>query len=387
MEQLTFSQLEQFLKESTDGSKDGSKVSVYLPMEKAGAQTRQNPIRWGNAVQEVEKILNSEKDFNVDLKSYLKEAKSLEGDHDFWQNQQQGFGFLFGENSGYYVPLHHTPLEQVQVSSCYQVLPLLKEYQQRFQVHLLVLSQGSIRLFQVSIDQITELDLGETPRSIQEALALHVHEKNLQHHNLTSAGGEGRAATHGYADWIDDKQKETAFFMYEVRRGVEDILSKREKIPLVIAGVKEMIDLYQEVSKREDVLEVPGNKDQATPSELHTFVKEDIFPSIFSSQLEEVLQEYAKYAQTPRSSDSLPEIARAALEGRIQHLFVATDQPLWGKYVAETDEVQEEKQATPENCDMYSWVAEQAFLSNAQVWVVDPERVQLETPVAALFRW
>jgi len=64
-------------------------VSLYLPMERLGGETRQNPVRFKNLIREAEKRLDEMGLRSTESVNLLKPAMELDN-IGFWENQNQG---------------------------------------------------------------------------------------------------------------------------------------------------------------------------------------------------------------------------------------------------------------------------------------------------------
>ena len=100
-------------------------ISIYAPMERLGAETQQNPIRFKNLVrQAVEKLLvvgvNEQ-----DAKELLQPIYELDND-DFWQHQSDGLAIFLSPNQFRYYCLPIAFPELAVVGDHFHLKPLLQ---------------------------------------------------------------------------------------------------------------------------------------------------------------------------------------------------------------------------------------------------------------------
>lgn len=92
----------------------GVVVTLLLPMENKGVETRKNPIVFKNAVKKAEGMLNDEQRDSGEIGKVLKQLKELENERsEFWQTQQNGLAMVVyesGELSAFKTPF---PLEDI----------------------------------------------------------------------------------------------------------------------------------------------------------------------------------------------------------------------------------------------------------------------------------
>jgi len=68
-------------------------VSLYMPMQKAGPEIRQNPIRFKNLVREAEERLQELEIFPTEVENLLQQVQELD-QAEFWENQDHGLAIL-----------------------------------------------------------------------------------------------------------------------------------------------------------------------------------------------------------------------------------------------------------------------------------------------------
>lgn len=72
-------------------------VSLYMPMQKAGPEVRQNPIRFKNLIREAEARLDAMGFGDAEAVDFLSPAKELDT-AEFWENQDQGLVIFVSPN-------------------------------------------------------------------------------------------------------------------------------------------------------------------------------------------------------------------------------------------------------------------------------------------------
>lgn len=122
-------------------------VSIYLPTEKMGVETQQNPIRFKNLIREAEEKLIAYGLRSQDARDLLQPAQELDN-YDFWQHQSDGLAIFISNNffSYYCLPLNFAEL--VVVSDRFHLKPLMQLLTGDGKFYILALSQNQVRLFQ-----------------------------------------------------------------------------------------------------------------------------------------------------------------------------------------------------------------------------------------------
>lgn len=196
-------------------------ISIYLPTEKAGPQTRQNPIRFKNLVSEAEEKLRGAGVSASEVDELLQTARTLIDDYDFWQHQNSGLAcFIYDhEMHSYQLPLHFPEL--VVISNRSYLKPLLPLIAADHKFYLLALAQNQIRLFEGTHFSIQELALPEdVPTSLAEALRYDDPEKQLQFHSVQS---DRQILYHGQGGAKNDNKEELVRYFRKLAQGLESI--------------------------------------------------------------------------------------------------------------------------------------------------------------------
>lgn len=366
-------------------------VSIYLPTYKAGPETQQNPIRMKNLVRRAEEQLAAQGVDEEQIKRLLKPGWEMVDDLDFWQHQSDGLAVFLGPGTQQRYRVPRTLEELVVVGDRWHVTPLLPLLSGDGHFFILALSQNRVRLIEANRESAREVDLHDIPESLADALGYDLTERSLQFHTGTAPasgnGGGRRAIYHGHGAGEDDSKEEIARFFHRVDDGLRRLL-KDNKTPMVIAAVDYLIPIFREVSKYPNLVEggVEGNPDGASVDELKSKAWEIVGPR-FQREQEEAAERYRERASAGQGSQDLEEVLLAAVDGRVDTLFVAVDEHRWGQLDLGSREIKVDEQAGPENEDLIDRAALECLLHGGMVYAVDRQQVPDGAPVAALYRF
>src|SRR5262249_5812185 len=132
--------------------------------------------------------------------------------------------------------------------------------------YVLALSQNDVRLIRATRTEAIELDLGDVPRSLTEALRSEPPGQELQQHVVSGVGARRAVAFHGHgAGGLDHRKDEIREFFHRVDRGLRSRLPDHDA-PLVLAGVEYLIPLYREANGHRGLLPeaIAGNPEGQT---------------------------------------------------------------------------------------------------------------------------
>jgi hypothetical protein len=157
---------------------------------------------------------------------------------------------------------------------------------------------------------------------------------------------------------------------------------------LVLAGVDYLLPLYRSVTSYGNPVDdgIQGNPDEISIETLHAKAWEIAHP-YFTKIQEDAAARLRQKAGTGLASGDLREIVPAAVQGRVDTVFVAEGQPYWGIFDTFENEVTLNDEATAGSEDLLNLIAVETLLNGGRVYVVDAARVPLAGPAAALFRF
>lgn len=383
MKQLSRAALEELMQR-----REGPCVSMFSPMVKAGAETLQNPIRLKNLIRQAQDALVERGLGDKEARQLLAPAVELIDDRPFWQHQSVGLAVFVSEG---FFRCYRLPLEVRElavVEDRFHLKPLLPLLSGDGRFYVLALAQKRVRLLEATRHSVRELDLGDLPTSLNDALGYEVEESHLQYHSGTrTAQNSARPEYHGQGGGEDDVKLEIQKFFNLLDNGVSSLVAEKDA-PLVLAGVEFLFPIYRQVSDYPHLVEggVPGNHDGASPEELLEKAWPVVEP-VFTRAQEEAAGRFHDLLGTGQASGQLEDVLTAAFDGRVDTLFVALGTRLWGSFDEERRAVNRSDHNGPGTEDLVDYAAIQTLLKGGQVFAVPPEQVPDGGAVAAVYRY
>ncbi|MBE9079011.1 hypothetical protein IQ241_17195 [Romeria aff. gracilis LEGE 07310] len=360
-------------------------LSIYMPTQVAGPETRQNPIRFKNQLSRAEQLLMQEGLSEEETAEFLKPIVRLEEDYAFWQHQGQGLALFLaaGQTLTYQLPIAVESL--VTVTPQPQVKPLLPLLTDDGQFYVLAASQNQVRLFQATHYSIQAVDLGDTPASLETALKYDDPEDQLQSHS--GSGGGSQAIFHGQGVGTNEDKTNVLRFFHKVDHGVQNIL-QGQTAPLVFIGVDFLFPVYQEANTYPHLLDeaVATNPDNLSAEELRDRAWSLIEPHFHQAQ-ETALTQYGNLQSADQSTDELAEIVAAAHTGQVDTLLLAPQTQRWGHYDAQSRQLEQHDQQTADSEDLLNLAAMQTLLNGGRVLMVERDRMPNGGDIAATLRY
>ena len=159
-------------------------------------------------------------------------------------------------------------------------------------------------------------------------------------------------------------------------------------LPLVLAGVEELLPLFRQVSEQEEILEeaIEGNPDHMKPEEVHRRGWAIVEP-LFRRRQDESLARFRELEGTGRASRDFREVLLAAFHKRVERLSVAMRAERWGRVDPQEGTVEFGDEETPGHRELVEAAAMETILNGGIVEPVEPERMPEGAILAAIFRF
>ncbi len=363
-------------------------VSLYMPTLRASSEHEQNRTRYKNCIRSLEKQLETKE--SPFLNDGMEKARALLENDDFWLHQSDGLaGFISnGDFRIYRLPVSFAEL--LVTTNRFHIKPLIPLIQNNRQFYLLAISQNRVRLFQCTNNLIEEIQNKDMPGSLDEALALEEDEKSVQFHTKASpvAPSTRSALFHGQGVVEDDHKDRILRFFQQVDETLNKSVPNRN-VPLVFAGVDFLFPIYQQANSYSHLVEksfVPGNIDEADEQKLLQNAWEVIEP-YFRNDYEKSKERYQEMKSTEKVSDEVRNIVPAAAFKRVDTLFVALNQHVWGKYDPAEDRVDLHAEQHLHDDDLLDFSASHTIRNGGTVYAVEQEQLPSQTYAAAIYRF
>ncbi len=367
-------------------------ISLYMPTVRAGKETRENAIRYKNLLTEVEEQLTKQKIRRTDIDNLLERPRNLVSDTEYWQHQKLGFALFLTSATFHTFRIPLPVRELVTVADRFTVKPLLPVLTGDGVFSILALSRKSVRLLRATRFTVDEVPLEDMPTSLADALQLDTMERTLQMHTGTAAsgsGGERRAMFHGHGSGGDDQLEKDRLLQYFqiVNKGLHPYL-REGNAPLVLAGVEYLFPIYREANTYPHLVDgvVAGNPDEESESAIHEKAWK-LVAEKFTESEREALSRFRELNAAGRASKNMAKVFSALRENRVDSLFVPIDEQRWGKYDAETNELELHKDRKPGDRDVFDIAAAMAIAQGGTVYAIERERMPTDRDIAAIFRY
>jgi hypothetical protein len=357
-------------------------VSLYLPTHVKGEEVQQDPIRLKNLLSEAREQLKEREISEQKIDELLSEAQDLLDKPLFWQHNDKGLALFISEDEFDYFRIPHSFKERVMVEDHFLITPLVPMISLEGTFCILALSQKKVRLLKCTRANVEEIELEDSPLSMEEFKQYDVYEKNI-----TSAGSGGSSTMfHGWGDGsVETDYVEN--YLKTIENEVTSILRKRND-PLILAGINEAVSIYRNVNHYSRLMEqaVTGNPDPKSNDEIKDQGWE-VIKSYFLKDMYNDIERFGDLSGSEKQSDNLSKIVEAAYYGKIESLFVPIGEHSWGWFDVERDTVHHSAEPKNGEHDLINMAAIKTLTQSGNVYALDKENMPKGSSIAAIFRY
>jgi hypothetical protein len=371
--------------------REGVCASLYMPTHPRATETDQGRIQLKNLLAEAEKRLLAAGLRIPDAQKLLEPAQEFLWDNLFWRHQDEGLALFLSSEAFYHYSLPYDFETQAVIADRFYIKPLLPLLADDGQFFILALSQNQVRLLQGTRQSISEVDVAEIPASLAETMVTARPEKQLQFHTGSGPSGSGRRAAIFHGHGADNKQFRTNTLRYfrQINSGLSAWLTN-EHAPLLLAGVDYLLPLYKEVNSYPHLVDdvISGNPEELRPEELRQQGWAIVQP-LFQQARRKAGAQYQQLfgSRSEKATNDPLHIIQASFYGRIETLFVALGQQLWGRFHPETGAVELHQDKERGDGDLLNFAAIQTMMNGGTVYVAKLEEMPSRHILAAVYRY
>lgn len=376
-------------------------VSIYIPTHRKGKEVHEmkDSRVLKNHYQDIKNTLKERKGIpENEAIAFLEPIHELIQDREFWHHQTKGLSIFLADNFFEYYHLPYQVDAFSRLANSFYLMPLVSMFSDDDRYYILSLGLNKTRLMEATRYHIREIKGGlMMSNGIDEVYKLYDFGKGIRNQSSSqhgseqrSAGNKGGAAFHGQGNASDDDQQFIAEYFQNVEEELKDLISNHE-LPILLVGVDRLHPIFRDSVSAFKFFEegITGNHEQTGKDRLHQLANEQVEPYL-SSNRHRQSEVYQELVGTGKASYNINDIAPAAIDGRIDTLFVVKGTHQYGVIDPTDNSVDTKKETTVGAQDLVSKAAVETVLNSGHTFLVDkehlPENVD-EAEMAAVFRW
>ncbi|MBP8989593.1 MAG: hypothetical protein KBG64_05180 [Clostridia bacterium] len=357
-------------------------ISIYLPVEKVGQDTRQGPIRLRKLLKATAEGLRERAFRTPDIEKILAPAEALLDDALFWEHQYQGLALYLNFDGMMMHQFIEPCAESVTISDRFMIVPILAEEAHDRVYYLLALSLENTRFYMGTHYTLEEIELPE-PRSVKEVFAAYDVEKQLRRH---SAPGP---VFHGFESMKDSEKQRIEEFFRRLSDNLKKVMSGSDA-PLVVACVEYLFPIFRSAFKDSRLMdEMISGSPEAIKRDVLRENAWKIARKAFEKDKENALETFQKLGGTERIRSDIGALLPLAFEARVDTLFIRRDSQVWGVWDPQTGEVISllDHPLRFGDPDMLGEAAARTLEYNGRVFVLEEEEMPVHKECAGILRF
>lgn len=364
-------------------------VSIYLPMHKPGKEQNKSlgQAKLKSCIKEVHRALAEHQLKEDEINNYLKPVRDLIAEIAMWRNPSDGLAIFLNKDGLNYYSFPIAFDTRTYVADHFYLNPILPMYHNDGVYYLLELSEDYVRFYECSRYSCKDLHLYKVaPDQLEKAVGFDYKSKMLQFRSGHAAHGAG--SFHGHGEGKDDHDEELLAFFRAIDAGVKQ-LATNPKAPLVLACSAPLYSIYKEANTHPKLYEkhLEGDPEFKNKTKMHQ-QSWALIQGYFEKTLDAKLDLFTELYHTPKISYDPSEIIPAALQGKIDTLFVKKGADLFGVYNTENNHVRFDDSKKMTNVSLLNLAAMNTFIQRGNVFILEPKVMPVhEQPLNAIFRY
>ncbi len=360
-------------------------ISIFVSRPSRSASPIQSQTRIKNAFASAEHSALAAGHTQETVKAMFEPARRLVSECFLWDHRAKTLVVFISPSM---TIVDQVPIEthrSVYVSDRFYIKPLLGLLLENRHIYVLALSRNQIRLIEgdpnyglVVLEQHFKDDTFPDKRSLELSTGSPTRSPN---------GARRTPLYHGHAKEIDNGHIRERDFVKKIDNIVNNRISDSAS-SLVVAAVTRLGATYRQISQYPSLMTttIEGNPNKLTPNEL----LDRAWPIVESHFRERQLQEVAQFQDakgTEISSDDIRKVVPASCNARVDKLFMRRGEQIWGRYDKTNEQVSWAAPESKDARDLLNFAATNSLRQGADVFLLPPECMPTDKPLAALFRY
>lgn len=364
----------------------GPHISLYQPTHRHLPDNKKDLIQFKNLLREIVNSLKQKNESSF-IDTIMAPFYALEADRDFWDHTFDGIAVFATKDKCIIYKLKTTVKVFAGVSTRFHIKPLIQAFQFVENYQLLVLSQNNFSLYQGNRYGFSELEIDpDIPRTLADVLGKQKTDPAL---SQGSFGGVGNTAVfHGKGSKKEEDDKDTEKYFRYVDQYVYENYSKKSKMPLILAALKETHTRFKNLGNNPYLMEecIDFSYDLIEKQQLQTSVL-GFIEALNVKKQAEIIEMYQKSEGDLKGSSDLVQVAKAASESQVETLLIEADRIIGGKVDQDTGKIKFGDIDEPDCGDLLDSLAALVLSKKGKVIIVSKENMPSMTGIAAIYRY
>jgi hypothetical protein len=359
-------------------------LSLYMPTYSSGPEVQQNAIRFKNLMSRAEDQLQQ---VHGDL-SLLKAIESKIDEMTFWSHQAEGLAIFASSQDVQFIKLPGRVDESVDIGTRPMIKPMLCQSFMASPFFLVCITWNQAALMRATRQEMAIANESKFPVTYDDVILARDPEVQLQFtsHKVASSPGRGTAMFHGQGEGESKIEADRASYLSIVGKLVADEIYNID-LPIVLVATEEVAGEFLAHSDVEIHGSVTGSPAELDDAEILDHASQSLVGRHQASVAED-LERFGTALANSKATENLTETLVAAVNGRIETLFLMSNANLYGTLSQDRTTVKVDESKSASNTELLNLAALETIKAGGKVIVLDGgDMPGVETPIAAIFRY
>jgi hypothetical protein len=320
-------------------------ISIFIETHRGGKETLegQDKINLKTELKEVKSKLEAKGMTDKEIREFTKSVSDLLEDDEFWRHQSDGLAIFITENyfKYYTVPVRFKNFNYV--SNDFYLKPLMPLFNGDGLFYILSIKEDQVKFFEATRYTITELETPEiVPERLEDVVGYDHEEKSLQF-RTGQQGNQGTGMYNGQGEGNAKEKNEIKRFYRAIHDGIMPLINDNQNIPLILHCQDFQWSMFNDINEYNNLMDVVINP-EAEDHDMAVIHEKawDKVKSYFQENKRQKIETYNEKIGTGKASANINDILDAAIEGKIDTLFVQNDTEIYGVFDDNKSQIEDE---------------------------------------------
>ncbi len=360
-------------------------ISIYQDTSKNSKDFKHDAIVFKNLIKYVKTSLE-EKYSKKEITPLLNLFETIEKESTFWSHTFDGIALFSTLDECIIYNLKKPVKTLAVVADSFHIKPLIQYYEFVQTYQFLDIDGKSFQILEGNPYSLEKIELNDDIQTtMDELLGTEYSESYLTRGTYS---GTGKSIFHGHGGSNEEIEIDLERFFRRVDSIVYDNISKDSKLPMILIAPAEHHSLYMKISNN-IYLEpnaIAGTYESLGKEEIikrtHAYAK-----VIFRNKIKLLINQYHKLRTIEKSSDQLIEIISAAVDGRVDTLFIQENEIIPGKIDTINKKIITDTLTNPAVDDILDDLAQFTLEKGGNVFILSKDEMPTNSVVASIYRY
>lgn len=361
-------------------------VSIYQETSRQLSNNKRDVMVFKDLIKGVETSLK-EKYVTKDIKRLISMLDNIMKESTFWSHSLEGIA-LFATLDECIIYRLERPIKTfAAVADSFHLKPLIEYHQFVKTFEILDIDGQSFQILEGTPYHLNKIELDDDVKTTMEEILGDMRTKSYLTHG-TYGGSSNKSVYHGHGGKSDEIEIDLEKFFRRVDAFVTEKVSKVSKLPMILLAPAEHHALFMSITNN-SFLEnkaIAGTYKSIGQDGLIEHITSHA-DQLFKAKKDQLIEQYQTFRSADKGSSQLIEIIIAAIDKRIETLFIEKNRIISGKIDVINKTMNTEALSNPDIDDILDDLGQLVLEKGGEVFIVSKESMPTDSGVAAIYRY